>query len=436
MFEESQQSAQLRLTNVITESAPVPANMQSAFRAIRSHLAANTVGSGRDEEFLKQTLNLVFCKLYDETTVNRDMPTRFYADHNEPASETAHRISLLFGDMRAAYPLIWDTEDRLGLDDETITYIVKQIQEFVLTEQDRDIVSEAFETMIGNTLKSSQGQFFTPRNVVKLLVEIVGPCADDLIIDPACGSGGFLVECLSHVLRSEPSGTNDRAGRIVGIDRDEFLCRVANAHMHLTGSSATSVFCEDSLRRQESWRTSTRQHIGLGEFDIVVSNPPFGQDIQITEPSTLAQFALAHKNTASGKKQLRSSVRPEILFIERNLQLLKPGGVMAVVLPETFLHAPTSRQVMHFLAEGNNIQWIVDLPPNTFRPHTNAKCVAMVVQKGKDQDRLINFVVAEQMGHDHHGKPLHRYDNETQQVDETSVWDDIPEIIETIKEGR
>jgi len=128
-------------------------------------------------------------------------------------------------------------------------------------------------------------------------------------------------------------------------------------------------------------------------------------------------------------------MRPEVLFIERSLQLLKDGGTMGIVLPETFFHAPRARPVMQFM-ENHNIKWVIDLPHNTFRPHNNAKCIIIVLQKNTKQSKNINFAVAEEMGHDHQGKEIYRWDPITQRVDKEQTWDDIKLIIEENRKSK
>ncbi len=287
------------------------------------------------------------------------------------------------------------------------------------------------------------------------MVEIIKPQSNQLIIDPACGSGGFLVESLKYMwdqleVQSEEYGWSDLAlqeekmataiHNIRGIEKDEFLSKVAKAYMAIIGDGKSGIFCEDSLEVTNNWKDKTRQSVEVGKFDVLLTNPPFGKDIKVVGEEKLAQYDLASKWKKEDKiyKQMserNKEMRPEVLFIERCLQLLKDGGVMGIVLPETFFHAPRSRFVMQFM-EQHNIKWIIDLPHNTFRPHNNAKCIVVVLQKSSKQGKNINFAVAEEMGHDHQGKEIYRWNPVTQKIDRNQLWDDIQIILEESRTKR
>lgn len=432
----------------------VPHNLKVIFKAIRNHLAGNTVGATRDEILAQQLINIIFCKIYDERFTRPDEIVSFRAGINESSEEVANRIKKIFNQVKPKYKEVVDFSDKINLDDKSISYIVGELQNYCLTLSGRDVVADAFETFIGYALKGSLGQFFTPRNIIKLMVEITNPQPEHLIIDPACGSGGFLVESLKNMwekldYQAQEYGWTDLALQeektataiqsIRGIEKDEFLSKVAKAYMAIVGDGKGGIFCQDSLDLPTHWDDKTRQSIDLEKFDIVLTNPPFGKDIKVVGVEKLSQYELAKKWKSSVQTDQHqatdyqhSEMRPEILFIERCLQLVKPAGLMGIILPETFFHAPRLRHVMQFL-EQHNIKWIVDLPHNTFRPHNNAKCVAVVIQKSTQQDTHIQLAVAEQMGHDHQGRTMYRWDPVTQKVDQNNLWDDIQSVVDEIR---
>lgn len=174
-------------------------NLKSVFRTMRNYLAANAVGITRDEVFAQQIINLIFCKIYDERFTRPEDTVKFRAGIDEKSGDVRERIKKLFEHVKTQYNDVIDNDDEILLDNNTLTYVVGELQIYCITESERDAIADAFETFIGPSLKGGQGQFFTPRNIVKLIVEIVSPEADDKIIDPACGSGGFLIESLRHV---------------------------------------------------------------------------------------------------------------------------------------------------------------------------------------------------------------------------------------------
>ena len=437
------------------EDLNVPSNLKLIFKAIRNHLAGNFTGATRDEELARELINLIFCKIYDEKFTRPQDVVSFRVGIDEDKKVVKKRILEIFEKVKTKYKEVIDISDTINLDENAIAYVVGELQNYSLIESERDVIAEAFETFIGYALKGAQGQFFTPRNSVKLLVEIVNPQPDELVIDPACGSGGFLVESLRHMWKNldqqaKDFGWSDLAlneektataiHKIRGIEKDNFLSKVAKAYMAIIGDGKGGIFCENSLDKPSNWKPKTRQNVNLGQYDVLLTNPPFGKDIKVEGSEILNQYDLGYKWKSAGKtfektNKLKTVETPQIIFIERCLQLLKDGGRMGIVLPETFFHAPRSRYVLHKMLENNNLTWVIDLPHNTFRPHNNAKCLAIVVEKNKPQQELINMAVLEEIGHDHQGKDIFRWDIETKKIDRTKIWDDTPLVIDEIKNG-
>lgn len=428
-----------------------PHNLKTVFKLLRNHLAGNAVGTTRDEELAKQLINLVFTKLYDEKFKLPEDTVEFRAGINENPDEVKKRIEKLFESVRSKYKDVINESDSITLDANSLFFAVGQLQNFSLIDAERDVIADAFETFIGYTLKGAQGQFFTPRNVVKLMSEILNQTPDETIIDPACGAGGFLVESLRHVwnvldedakkfhwnasaLAEEKNKT--AMSKIFGIEKDSFLTKVAKAYMAILGDGKGGIFCEDSLEQPKNWGKSTQQSIKLESFDCLLANPPFGKEIKVVGQDKLSQYELAHKWTKKGnsfikKDKVNKEMPPQILFVERCLELLSDGGRMGLIIPETYFHAPRSQYVMQFMAR-HNIYCLVDLPHNTFRPHNNAKCIAIFIEKNCPQQEKILMCVAEEIGHDHQGKEIFRWDP----INKTStkqVWDDIPTIITELK---
>ncbi|RZK18178.1 MAG: restriction endonuclease subunit M, partial [Flavobacterium sp.] len=383
-------------------------NLKAVFRSVRNHLVANSIGATRNEFLAQQLINVIFCKLYDEKLTPETDFMRFRAGVGEDSHLIEQRIIELFEDVKNYMPEVIDSTDKINLDANSIAYVVGELQNYSLMNSSRDVIVDAFETFIGKALKGEQGQFFTPRNVVQMLVDYIDPSETAKIIDPACGSGGFLVDALKYVWANaeekykklkwteaqierkkiEIAATNFR-----GLDKDYFLSKVAKAYMNLVGDGTTGIFNEDSLESPLNWRPESQLGVKLGTFDIVLTNPPFGKDLKVTGYDKLKQFDLAYKWKRTGDKSFRSNTlknecQPQFLFIERCFQLLKDGGKLAIILPETFFHAPKMHYVMHYFRQ-HNLMALYDLPHNTFRPYNNAKCVALIVQKGRPQQEFI-----------------------------------------------
>jgi len=427
-------------------------NLKAIFRSIRNHLAANTIGATRDEVLAQQLINLIFCKLYDEKYTAPTEIVRFRAGVDESPLEIETRIDELFQDVKTNVSEVIDDEDKISLDAKSIAYVVGELQNYSLMDSERDVVADAFETFIGHALKGGQGQFFTPRNVVKMMVEILQPSESDKIIDPACGSGGFLIDCLKYIwdiadekyeklswtsAQIQNQKIKIATNNLRGLDKDYFLSKVAKAYMNLVGDGTTGIFCEDSLENPKNWKTETQLKIIPESFDLVLTNPPFGKELKVVGREKLIQYDLAHEWKKQGDliektNKLRAEVQPQFLFIERCFQLLKKGGKLGIILPETFFHAPKLHYVIEFFKR-HNVQWVIDLPHNTFRPHNNAKCCVLIIQKDTKQQESVKMGVAVQMGHDHTGKPMYKWDYKTQAINTNEIWDDITTIVNEIK---
>ena len=404
-------------------------NLKATFKAIRNHLAANTVGATRDEVLAQQLINLIFCKIYDERFTEPNNIVTFRAGVDEEAKEVKERILDLFDKVKRKYKEVLDDSDTITLDANSVAYVVGELQNYCLIEAERDIIADAFETFIGHALKGGQGQFFTPRNVVKMMVDILDPDDEDLIIDPACGSGGFLIEALRHVWRKldaegekyhwnksnlQEEKMEVALNKIRGIDKDYFLSKVAKAYMAIIGDGKSGVFCEDSLEVPNNWGTMTKTKIHLGDFSVLLTNPPFGSKIPVRGEDKLKQFELGHKwkqdkKTGNWEKgKLKDKEAPQILFIERCLQLLKDGGRMAIVLPDGIYGNESLGYIRNWLLKQGRIVAVIDVPIETFMPNTSTKTTIMIFQKLSEnkikKDYPVFMAVAETCGHDRRGK--------------------------------
>ena len=410
------------------EDLIVTHNLKSTFKAIRNYLAANAIGATRDEVLAQQLINLIFCKIFDERFTAPKSIVRFRVGLNESNADVRERVDKLFSDVKAKYKEVFTKEDTINLDDNSIAYIVGELQNYCLVDAERDVLADAFETFIDHALKGGQGQFFTPRNVVKMMVEILDPDDNDMVIDPACGSGGFIIESLRYIwnkiiTRYKEMGWTDTAileekidvanKCIRGIDKDYFLSKIAKSYMAIMGDGKGGVFCEDSLERPENWGTKTQQKIDMGKFDVVLTNPPFGSKIPVTGEDKLKQYELAHKwknkkDTNDWEKgKLADKEAPQILFIERCYQLLKYGGRMAIVLPDGVFGNNQLGYIRQFIMQRFRLVAVIDIPLETFMPNTGTKTSILIVQKMKQEDIPTDYpvfmCVAETCGHDRRG---------------------------------
>ena len=413
-----------------------PPNLPEVFKQIYYYLYSNS-NIPRAERLGAEMIRILFSKIYDETH-NRN-GKEFIAKSHESEQEVGNRTIRLFEKVKEAYPDVFDREERIYLDDKSIKYVIEKLQNYVLMETERDVISEAFQAFWGPGLRGEKGQFFTPRNIVKMCVGILNPKPGEKVIDPACGSGGFLVEVLSFLKEKE------YFCNVYGIDKETDLVKICKAYMAIVGDGHTNIFCADSLY-PEFWPIGMKREIGEESFDVVLTNPPFGAKIFIEDKRILKNYKLGHEWIKERDRwRITNSVSeqvPQILFIERCLQLLKPGGRMAIVLPDGVFGNPSDRYVWQFILENAKILAIVSLSPETFLPSTHTKTSVLFLEKTKNNNENyeIFMAVANKVGHDKNGKIIFKMDANGNYIFDNRgnkiIDDDLPLIASKYKEFK
>jgi type I restriction enzyme M protein len=425
----------------------LPSNLKAVFRDIRNHLAGNTTGITRDQDLAQEIMAILFCKIFDELDKAPEEAVDFRTAVDDKPVVVRKRIAQIFEKVKSEYRDVFRPSDSISLDPESVKYVVGELQNYVVSDAERDVIGEAFEVFIGPAVRGEEGQFFTPRNVVKAIVEIMDPRPGESVIDPACGSGGFLTVALEHVwekLEAEAkrkrwsadtlaSKKRDAATRCFrGMDKDSFLTRVTKAYMAIIGDGRGGIFCEDSLDEPKNWRAETQASIALGTFDCLLTNPPFGSKIKVTGTHKLAQYQLGHKWKLPRRAgadwvvtaALHTDQPPQVLFIERCMQLVKDGGRLAMVLPESIFGMPVYGYVVKWIYESYRIRAFISLPEEVFQPSTHAKTCVVILEKAKPSENdVIEMAIADWCGHDSRGNPTVRLVN-----GKSVLLDDLPKI--------
>lgn len=434
-----------------------PSNLKAVFRDLRNHLAGMTTGITRDEALAQEIINILFCKILDEQETAAENTVTFRAGIGDDAETVRERILGLFEEVKkATFRDVFEDNQTIKLDAASLQYVVGELQNYCVMDADRDAIGDAFEVFIGPALRGSEGQFFTPRNVVNMVVGMLNPQPGDRIMDPACGSGGFLIGALEHVwgllrIEARQKGWNERqlwkrehevaSDCFRGVDKDSFLAKVSKAYMALIGDGRGGIYCANSLQRPEDWPNLMRGPCRLGSFDFVLTNPPFGQDIVVKGAVTLSQFALGYKwkrNRESKQMEqtgeLHEQHAPQLLFLERCLQLLKPGGKLGIVLPESLLGNPSYEHLSMFLKQRCTVEAVITMPEALFKTsgkggtHTKV-CVLIIRNEPSTTAHPIFMAEAKWCGHDSRGNPTLRRDASGEWV----LLDDVPAILERHK---
>ena len=419
-------------------------NLKAKFISIRNYLAGNAVGTTRDEELARQIINIILCKLYDEKFTRPDDIVSFRAGIKEDPKTVAKRIKDRFNEAKIVYKDVLDAKESIELDDKSLAYVVGELQNYSLMTAQRDVVGDAFEVFIHRALKGGQGQYFTPKNVVRAAIRILDIDTEDKIIDPACGSGGFLIEGLKYLHNKiEEKGRefnwpqneidNEKIAKaninFRGIEKDTFLSKVVKAYMVIMGDGKSGIFCEDSLEFPHNWQSKTQSNVQLGTFDILLANPPFGAKIPVKGEQKLSQYPLGYKWKYNSKIKLWEKTKikekeaPQVLFIDRCLDFVREGGRLAIVLPDGVLSNPTDGYIVQHMLERSELIGLIDLPMSTFLPYTPTKTHLIFLRRTDNPRKDYTFFMsyAKTCGHDKRGREIYE--------DEISM---IPEYIKNI----
>jgi len=406
-------------------------SLSEVFRRIHYYLYTNS-NIPRSEKLGAEMTRILFCKIFDELR-NPENP-KFKIYFNNKQSDVSNRIKNLFEEVKKEFPDVFEQQEKLYLDYKSIFYVVKNLQNYTLLKTKRDVIGEAFQAFWGPALRGEKGQFFTPKNVVKMCVQILNPKPSEKIIDPACGSGGFLVESIMHLDKGKSFNN------IFGIDKEIDLAKICKVYMSIVGDGHSNIFCADSLD-VSSWTTKIREKIKDDNFDIVLTNPPFGARISIEDKKILKNYKLGHKwnKTEQGKWERTNVISkqvPQILFIERCLQLLKPGGRMAIVLPDGIFGNPSDRYILQYVLQEAKILAVISLAPETFLPSTHTKTSVLFLEKKRPQvaieDYEIFMAIANNVGHDKNGKIKYKINGKGEYIIDKPgnkiIDDDLPII--------
>lgn len=411
----------------VAELRPIN-NLKSVFKKIRDYWAGNVTGITRDEKIAQNMMRLLFCKIYDEKT-SLDI-VEFSNRPRESNDLLLSRISNLFDRVKDVYPGLFEPDEKIEVQPKDLSFIVSTLEDYSILDADRDVIGDAFEELIGTSFRGSAGQFFTPRNVVQMMIDILDPREGERMIDPACGSGGFLAYTLRYFLSRSAKDFH-----IVGLDKDAFLAKIAKIYLSLIGDGDYRIYCENSLDNPAKWSGDTRRDIQCGAFDIVLTNPPFGAKIPVIGKQLLGQYQLGHRWRKQGKwyrsRESLEKQSPQVLFIERCIQLLREGGRLGIVLPEGIFGNPSGRYIWEYVNSVCSVTGVVSLPQETFQPSTHTKTSVLFLEKTTKRRNSLFMAIAGSVGHNKNGKPIYKADVET---GEEILDDDIPSITNNFKQ--
>lgn len=448
-----------------------PANdsLIRTFKRCHDYIYGN---EGRKKDAFWELLNLIFCKIYDEkrrylcAERNESYHRQFWVgvtERNTPEGQAAvaKRIKAIFKQLKtdAIFSEVFMGNEEISLSDYGVAYVASEIAKYSFLDATVDVKGTAYETIVSNTLKQSAGQFFTPRNVIKCMVEILNPTINSRVLDPACGSGGFIVMVLDHVRRqitknlypeldgalleakANTETVNDKVreyaeNMIFGFDFDPDLKKAAKMNMVMAGDGHSNIYNINSLEYPNGTlpdvpkvTASVAKSVenkgdlsdcdsayslenAMGKFDCIFTNPPFGSKVEVA-------------STIAANYELKAFMAPEVLFIEQCYNFLKPGGKMGIVLPDGILGNPNTEVVRKWILEHFKLLASIDLPVETFLPQVGVQASLLFLQKKTAMERLVDpnsemyevfMAIAEKVGKDRRGNVVYERDDEGAEI--------------------
>lgn len=413
-------------------------NLKPIFRRILNVLYANT-NISRREKLGSEMIRLLFCKIWDEK-YDQSKPPKFKIGFKDNPEEVKENVQELFEKVKKELVEdgVFEDNEKILIDPKSIAYVVGELEQYSLMKTDKDVVGDAFEIFAESKFAGEKGEFFTPREVVKMCVRMIDPKPQEKIFDPACGSGGFLIYALEHIwsrmdndphYKGSPNLQDEKKDiarkYFAGIDKEIDLVKIAKAYMAIVGDGRGSIVQENTLHNLTDWTGRARDLFtndgkSPKKVDIILTNPPFGAKIKIQGKEELEHFDLGHKWKWSKDEDKwvmtkeTQKTEPQLLFIERCLEFLNENGRMAIVLPDGVFGNPTDGWVRQWIKERAEILAIIDCPPDTFMPHTHTKTSVLFLRKytkGEQKDNYPIFCsVVKKCGHDARGNDIRNKD--------------------------
>jgi len=416
----------------------------------RCHNRLHKRGSEEDD-LTMDMVRIILAKTRDEEKES-EYPNFYctpeeYSSH-EGREQVAKRINELFSEVRKNNPLVFEDYEKIEVGSAQIADVVVELQNYRLIADEKhdyqwDLMGSAYEEYTSTYLKKKKGQFFTNRLVIKLLVEMIDPNVNEIMLDPAGGSGGFITAVMRYVRKKIWSSASPESVKrrietnlkndLFMVETSKRLVKVAKTAMILSGDGHSNFTRGDSLGEFENLDQIVKARANVGVPKIILTNPPWAGvgEGKITDKMVLSHFDLGkvwiQKNGEYEPTQelLKEGVPPELLFLERCIEWLAPGGRLGIVLPKGVLDTDTSLAARHLIFQKTKVLGIINCHKNTFQPFTGPRPCLLLLQKrsvpvkiSSIENHKIFMAINRKIGQDSQGKPIFKIDEDGRQTDQ------------------
>lgn len=394
-------------------------SQKETFKRIRNFLAGRFVGATRDRTLLEEVIKCYFSGYYIASQ-------KIELLSRPDGIVLSKKYKEVFQELKRKLPFVFNAAEEIQLDPVSIAFVHSELTQIDFSSPERDPLGDLYEVFIGTGIREEEGQFFTPGNGVDFLVRLTKPLPGERIIDPAAGAGGFLSAAVQHLIRQKVS-LREAVAQVFGIEKDAYLAKLSATRLAMLSMGESNVFCGDSL----AWLDTKEQRLPIeqdGAFDVVLTNPPFGKNIVAATKAEQGKFELGHdwkwnaaKETYERNGKLQPNVPPQVLFVERCLNLLKPNGRLGMVVPESLITSKSYAYVVEFMRRHGEFEVVAGMPEDFFKTSgkggTHTKACLILFNKGVlKPDHKIFLAEARWCGHDSRGRTIEH--------------DDLPDILE------
>ncbi|MFD9651116.1 HsdM family class I SAM-dependent methyltransferase [Streptomyces mirabilis] len=369
---------------------PRPGQLRATFKSLLDAVVARDSKSTRSEAQLNELCNLLLLKLESDSVASYDnaKPVAFQLS---PQGEetTARSMKEQFASLKKMRPEVFaeHREEGINLDDHTIHEVVYELSGLNLLDVRPEAISSAFQVFRRANLKAGEGQYFTPQRVISAAVKMMDIRLEDKIIDPACGTGGFLTESFLSLVKEIPEEKSAQARtwahrQVYGVDKDSINIKLTRAIMVGLGDGSVNVHIGDSIR-EDRWAKDyphLQQPLSDESFTVVITNPPFGKNLKVSKiDARRNNYTIAA--AASRKPGDYVDLEIGLIFLERSYRLLMKGGRLGIVLPETYFFSPTYKWLPAWLEERFTLRGVLNIPMEAFQGFCRAKTNFYVFEK-------------------------------------------------------
>ena len=368
---------------------PKTIDLKKTFRKLLNVVVASDTKSTRRDDQLNNLCNVILAKLEGDKAAKYSPSDPIPFQIWDTEEDTAKKVKDLFDGMRRSHKdlFITDADTDISLDDHTINLCVYELSKYRLRDTSINVISEAFQIFRTSTLKSEEGQYYTPYPVIRSAVKLLEIKPTDNLLDPACGTGGFLLESYRQLIEEHPAmSSSDVVGwanrNLYGVDKDRINVKLTKAIMLTIGDGSTNTYLGDSIRKH-LWSSSypdLKTALSPESFSCIATNPPFGKGLKVTKADAKAAgltVTRKPKKNADGTISFSKTKHEEreigIIFLERCYELLAVGGRLGIILPETYMFSPSYKWLREWLKGRLALKGMLNIPMEAFQGFCRAK---------------------------------------------------------------